>query len=777
MEDKREVAREKVGKQFIYIECEAQTTPNFKPVRNGDYIKYGDNNDYDRYIIDLYQRCAENNAIINAKANFVFGKGLSYHKTNDAVVDGKLEKFISYANLFESWNDLLPKPILNFELIDGFYIQYVFGRNRKIVSAYAMDTTRIRRSTDCKGFWYCEDWSDRAKVNEKKYYPEYNDTLKEGSCIYYCKVTRPAINRYGDTYSIPSYVGALNAIETDINIDVFFNALTQNGMTAQGMLTLFNGEPANEEEAKEVERQWKKKFTGARKAGGFMLNFADADGKPAELVNFSATDLDKQFEILSKRNIQKITSGHRIDPVLIGIDTATSWDRPQLINKWERFNTEYVRIRQEKILEAIKIMGISQGVAVDQLYFEPLPPLGEELEISENTLKDILTVPELRAYVRDKKGIALSSLDEDSSTSRLSVAQKLGVGGTTSLQALLMETTKTPEQKLPILINLYGINKKKAQDMLSIIPLPILDDKGLPVAMSHIIRVGDIVKVQSGKEHIPEHKGVEMKVTEINNDAYALLQPDGKVHKWYIENELELVKSYFVAMSAQGDGISKAFKSRAKKSNPHDEILETCFVEFDSTGKAIEFEKKQFEKFGEIPQLIRETKNAILDLLAGDPYIKAEIIAKQIGTDVDYIEEQISEMKKAGLLESSGKGFILTDKGINRAKNVDPFIETEIYTEWKFALSPRVKGIDAKGYVNGIKPTSHEFCVDRMTESNAGFFWTREDIDTISNEFGQNAWIYRGGWTGHHNAEPTEYCNHVWMAITRSKKKGVVQNG
>ena len=43
----------------MYIECEAQTAPNFKPVRNGDYIKYGDNNDYDRYIIDLYQRCAE----------------------------------------------------------------------------------------------------------------------------------------------------------------------------------------------------------------------------------------------------------------------------------------------------------------------------------------------------------------------------------------------------------------------------------------------------------------------------------------------------------------------------------------------------------------------------------------------------------------------------------------------------------------------------------------------------------------------------------------------
>ena len=691
MEDKREAAREKVGKQFIYIECEAQTTPNFKPVRNGDYIKYGDNNDYDRYIIDLYQRCAENNAIINAKANFVFGKGLSYHKTNDAVVDGKLEKFISYANQFESWNDLLPKPILNFELIDGFYIQYVFGRNRKIVSAYAMDTTRIRRSTDCKGFWYCEDWSDRAKVNEKKYYPEYNDTLKEGSCIYYCKVTRPAINRYGDTYSIPSYVGALNAIETDINIDVFFNALTQNGMTAQGMLTLFNGEPANEEEAREVEKQWKKKFTGAKKAGGFMLNFADADGKPAELVNFSATDLDKQFEILSKRNIQKITSGHRIDPVLIGIDTATSWDRPQLINKWERFNTEYVRIRQEKVLEAIKIMGVSQGVAVDQLYFEPLPPLGEELEISENTLKDILTVPELRAYVRDKKGIALSSLDEDSSTSRLSVAQKLGVGGTASLQALLMETTKTPEQKLPILINLYGINKKKAQDMLSIIPLPILDDKGLPVAMS-----------------------------------------------------------------AQGSILDR-FKALARDSND-DIVIDEFFVDGPVS-------QEYFEEV--LGGTIKKVRAQILDLLAGDPYIKPEIIAKQLGTNVEYVTEQIAQLKDEGLIDKNG----MTVKGMNRADKVAPVVETEIYTVYQYALSPKSDYKNSKGYID----TSHEFCIEMMNMANAGKVWTREDIDSITNDFDENAWVYRGGPTGRKGGGFTQYCNHVFKAITKQRKRG--QNG
>lgn len=689
MQDKKEAARDKVARQFIYIECEAQNVPDFKPKRNGDYIQYGKNNDYPNYIIDLYQKSAEHGAIINSKANFVFGKGLTYTKTNDLAIDSKLEKFIATANQYEGYNDMLPKPIINFELIDGFYFQFIFGKNGKIVSVYNMDMTRIRKATE-GGFYYCEDWQDPKKVATKKWYPEYNETLKTGSCIYYCKVNKPAINRYGDTYSVPNYIGALNAIEADVNIDVFFNSLTQNGMTAQGMLTLFNGEPSNDDEAKEIEIQFKKKFTGAKKAGGFMLGFADPNGKAAELTNFGVSDLDKQYEILGKRILQKITSAHRIDPVLIGIDTATSWDRPQLINKWERFNTEYVRIRQEKVLEAIKIVAVSQGVAAEQLYFEPLPPLGEELDISESTLKDILTVPELRAYVRDKKKVELSSIDEDSSTGRLSIAQKLGVGGTGNVQALLLDTSKTPEQKLPILVNLYGVPKKKAQDMLGIIP-PV------PIEMS----------------------------------------------------------------AEQKDAILQAFISKARNESDFEgEILEEKFV-------TAPIDEAQAFKFEEVLGVdVKTARNMILDLLAGDPFIKLEIIAKQLGTDVDYVKDQVSQMKEAKILESSGKGFIITDKGLNKAERVEPVIETEIKTVYKYTLSPNADYKNSKGYIE----TSHPFCKEMMQMS--GKVWTREDIDSISNDFDENAWVYRGGWTGHKGKEPTQFCNHVWKAITRVVRKG-----
>ena len=728
---------DKENRQFMYIEFEAQTTPNFKPVRNGDYIKYGDNNDYDRYIIDLYQRCAENNAIINSKANFVFGKGLSYHKTNDPATDAKLEKFISYANRYGSWNDVLPQSILSFEMIDGFYIQYIFGKNGKIVSAYPMDITRIRRSNDCKGFWYCEDWNDKAKVQEKKYYPEYSEVLKTGSCIYYCKVHKPAINRYGDVYSIPNYIGALNAIETDINIDIFFNALTKNGMTAQGMLTLPNGEPAGDEEAKEIEKQFRKKYQGAKNAGGIMLNFIDPDGNPASFQNFSTSDLDKQFEILSKRNIQKITSGHRIDPVLIGIDTATSWSRPDLINKWERFNTEYVRIRQEKVMEVVRIMGESQGVAVDQLYFEPLPPIGEELEITESTLKDILTVPELRAYVRDKKGIELTSLDEDGSASRLSVAQKLGVGGSTALQSLILDPNVDSKTKLGIMGGMYSIPDKKARKMLG---LPEVDLAELtPIksskSLASEIGVGGVTALSvilADPNNTPEQK---------SNMAQIIFG----IEKAEADRLAGVAIVTPVAMSAHSTILDR-FKELAQDGND-DEVIDEFYVDGPVS-------QEYFEEV--LGGTVKQVRNQILDLLAGDPYIKLEIIAKQLGTDVDYVTEQITQLKEQGLLDKNG----MTVKGMNRADKVEPVIETEIYTVYQYALSPKADYSNSKGYID----TSHEFCIEMMKLANAGKTWTREAIDSITNDFGENAWVYRGGPTGRKGGGFTQFCNHIFKA-------------
>jgi hypothetical protein len=52
-----------------------------------------------------------------------------------------------------------------------------------------------------------------------------------------------------------------------------------------------------------------------------------------------------------------------------------------------------------------------------------------------------------------------------------------------------------------------------------------------------------------------------------------------------------------------------------------------------------------------------------------------------------------------------------------------------------------------------------------------GKVWTRKIVQVITNDFGNNAWAVRGGITGHKDGVTEAYCNHVWMAITKTRKK------
>ena len=63
-----------------------------------------------------------------------------------------------------------------------------------------------------------------------------------------------------------------------------------------------------------------------------------------------------------------------------------------------------------------------------------------------------------------------------------------------------------------------------------------------------------------------------------------------------------------------------------------------------------------------------------------------------------------------------------------------------------------------------IKP--REFCAD-LLEITKTKHYTFEKIDSLNNEFGMNAWSYRGGfYTNGNTGETTPYCRHIWSAKT-----------
>jgi len=133
------------------------------------------------------------------------------------------------------------------------------------------------------------------------------------------------------------------------------------------------------------------------------------------------------------------------------------------------------------------------------------------------------------------------------------------------------------------------------------------------------------------------------------------------------------------------------------------------------------------------------------------------------GEDDKYIQKLIStaqneqELFDEGWVVDSVEILDGTNKFISTNPN-GPSIEDEqeYNVRYKYILNPRITG---QGPV--IK-TTRDFC---KTLINRNYVWRVEDMDVTTNDFGQSAMVWRGGYN----------CRHVWSRI-KYKKDATITN-
>jgi len=180
------------------------------------------------------------------------------------------------------------------------------------------------------------------------------------------------------------------------------------------------------------------------------------------------------------------------------------------------------------------------------------------------------------------------------------------------------------------------------------------------------------------------------------------------------------------------------------------------FETFSKYGESVEnFELVKTKKvmFGK-EDFISKIEQGILDLIKKTPDIKVDALAEILKLDISKVNDAIETLIGQGLID---KNLQITTKGEN--KNVPSF--SELFIRYKYALRS-----DAPALVEGGK--SRDFCAAMM--SNPRYF-SREDIDNISNDLGQvydipnyDAFRRRGGWYHDPNQDVNlPYCRHVFV--------------
>ena len=675
---------EVVSNNLAFVTFAEEKRPDIKKDWSYDYIKYGKKNDFPNELIRYFEEHAEHGAIVNAKARYLFGKGLKAVNPEQEIL---ANQFLDNANRYETWNDLGKKLALDCELFNSFYLQIITDMSGNPKEFFQLQYAKCRLS-ECKTkLYFNEDWI--KKPSDFKIFELYNKG-EVGTFFTTFKYYQPSKSKWDSIYAKVPYNGCLSEIKSDIDITTFNDSYVKKGFSAGTMVTFFNGE-----QSPEVKRQIKDRFEqglcSPDNAGEVVINFADKGGQAAQIQALNVDDLDKKFEFISKRYQQKIVTGHNItNPELFGIKQEGSalGNRVSIKESHELFLNTYTKPRQETFVTFIENICYSVTNTWIDFEIEQLDAIGYDLTNDADLTQD---------ERRKLKGYEPL------------VATKLDANGIEIKEGAVNST----------LTNLTG---RQFQGLMRIVS-----------------------KFDAGK--ISKESALALMVS-----AFGLTESDALTFL----NENDAVVESQVKMAEQTNTILAKFKSLAKADYQEFELLFEHDAHIHNSQDALKLELKAHKMYfaDALTISITELDDAVLNAIQGNPTLTVEQLNALLKVDVT---ESLARLNEKGLIETNANGYEATTKGIEKVTNpIDEYV-TEIKTIYKYKTKP-----DAPALLG----ESRQYCKELLAESQTKF-WEFEDIDSMSNEFGMNAWDFRGGYyTNPNTNETTPWCRHIWKAQT-----------
>jgi hypothetical protein len=432
--------------------------PEFREKKgiDGGYIKYGENNDYPEYIVDLYNKSSKHSAIIKSKVHYITGNGWSG--------EADAQAFIDKANRVESLNDLTRKVSLDVEIFGGAYLEIIWDLSGNLAEIWHCDYVKIRTNKDNTQYWYKEDWKDNKVKPEV--IAAFNPKQPTGKQILYIKEYRPNIGIYG----LPSYFAALNYIESDIEVSKHILGNAQTGFSASKLITLPNGEP-NDEEKRNVDNRLRKTYSGAD-GKKYMIAFVNDISRKPVVDDLGTSDLTKEdFGRVDALIQTNIFSGHQVTtPSIMGIAEAGKLgSRTEMRDGYEIFKNTYVNAKQMHLESVFNMLAKYKGVTTE-IKIIPTEPIG--IEFSEQTIVSVAP----KEWILEKIGIDMTkyapTIDTAAPTQGLSVNEHIkGLKGREwqNMQRIIREFTKgkiNREQATAMLKTGYALSDEEINTWL-----------------------------------------------------------------------------------------------------------------------------------------------------------------------------------------------------------------------------------------------------------------------------------------------------------------------
>jgi hypothetical protein len=367
---KGQYSRASKTSEFGFVNLATYTSPEIKEVNGGDYIEYGEDNNYFQFLIDRYNGSPTNNAAINGISQAIYGKGLNATDSNK-----KPEQYAQMVSLFKK--DVVRKLCYDLKLMGQCAIQVIYSKDRSRIAQIEhmpIETLRAEKCNedgDIPAYYYFKDWANIKRSDNPLRIPAYGMS-KENIEIYYVKPYKAGFYYYSPV----DYQGGLQYCELEEEVSNFHLNNIMNGL-APSMLINFNNGTPNQEERQAIETKIAQKFSGSSNAGKFILAFNDNKESQAEITPVQLSDAHSQYQFLSEESTKKIMVAHRIvSPMLLGIKDSSG-----LGNNAEEIKTAsllmdntVIRPFQELLIDSFDNILSYNDISLN-LYFTTLQPL------------------------------------------------------------------------------------------------------------------------------------------------------------------------------------------------------------------------------------------------------------------------------------------------------------------------------------------------------------------------------------------------------------------
>jgi len=347
-------------------------------------VKWGEDNLYPNFLIQLSKESALHGAILQSKTNYVYGDGV-VDKKNAEIIDDNFQ-----INEEDTLSDLVRKCINDVVYFSGFAVKVEFNVLGEPLHYSHVPFHHVRSNRSKTKFFVNEDWfnNPRTYMSYDKYNPKYNEDTN--AKIFYFSSYNVSVN---NVYPSVDY-NCVEDIVTDTLISQLFKSNIGNGFSLTKVVSIIGAIP-DEQTKRRATDKFKDVFSGVE-GEGFLLDFATSKENTVSIDTIPADDYASKIIEVIKKVERNILSAHgATSSLLFGVEKEGSLgNSSELEVAYELFKDNYVKDKRIEIVGAFnKLFQADERL--------PLIDIKDKTslfkkELDSATKQRVLTINELR---------------------------------------------------------------------------------------------------------------------------------------------------------------------------------------------------------------------------------------------------------------------------------------------------------------------------------------------------------------------------------------------